>query len=67
MVSQTSNTADGRRIYDRSHACFYCGSFDAKINRHLQLHHVNENDIIKLKFLDVKTAKKERDYILDSL
>ena len=58
---------DGRRIYDGSHACFYCGSFDGKINRHLQLHHVNENDIIKLKFLDVKTAKKERDYILDSL
>ena len=45
-------TNDGKRIYDRSHACCYCGGFE---------------EINQLNAMDVKTHLKERSFMLDRL
>ena len=62
-----SKANDGGRLYDRTHACFYCGALSTKIARHLLSKH-KEEDIVKAVIkLNVRSQVKERSFLLDKL
>ncbi|XP_057303145.1 uncharacterized protein LOC130640517 [Hydractinia symbiolongicarpus] len=39
----TNKTKSGLRIYDRVHACYFCGTLTSKLSRHLFRHHFFHN------------------------
>ena len=60
---------NGRRVYDKQHACLFCGKLDAKIARHLFQDHENKEEIVSINKLDVKKKDEKliRAAMLDDL
>ncbi|XP_028418000.1 uncharacterized protein LOC114542728 [Dendronephthya gigantea] len=46
IVVATKKPADNARVYDRKHACTYCGELCSKIARHLTTRHKDEADVV---------------------
>ena len=59
----------GQRIYDKTHACLFCGVSTSKIARHCQSMHKNEMETINIAAIDTKTdeGKKSKQLELDML
>ena len=60
-IPRVSKGANGERIYDKIHYCYYCGKSFTKIGRHLQENHKSEFEIKSL----VGLEKKKKDVQLD--
>nr|XP_023028018.1 uncharacterized protein LOC111516065 [Leptinotarsa decemlineata] len=43
---------DGKRLYNKRHACYYCNKLIGKVTRHIKLVHKNETEIAKLLSMD---------------
>ncbi|XP_028417721.1 uncharacterized protein LOC114542174 isoform X2 [Dendronephthya gigantea] len=64
-IKVTKKTESNARVYDRKHACTYCGQLCAKIARHLVTKHKMEEEVMSA--LAHKKKSSERRTILDKL
>ena len=54
-------TEHGQRVYDKTHACLFCGINTPKIARHCQSVHKDESEMVKIAAIDTRTKEgKER-------
>lgn len=60
-VNCAKKTLNNSRIYDRRHACFYCGELCTKIARHLTTKHKSEEEVVKaLSFRKNSSERKKQ-------
>lgn len=64
-VQSSSKTVDGGRVYDKKHACFFCGKEFFKIARHLENCHSKESEVVKA--LSYSAGCKERKLELEKI
>ena len=55
----------GKRIWDTKHCCYYCQEIVTKMPSHLESRHRNEDDVVELKQLPLKS--KERTLAIEKL
>ena len=67
VVPSTTKGSEGDRIYDREHACYFCGKLDKKVSRHLMEKHKEEKEVSKVLLLDKVKNRGERKLLLDAL
>lgn len=58
-VAKSSKSSAGKRIFDRSDVCFFCGKKDKKIWRHYRKHHDAEDEVEKILALKNEKVKKK--------
>lgn len=74
MVSNAKKDKDGRRVYDKRHACLFCGTLVSKLARHVKSSHKGEEVVGKCLALnnqkDIKdmwsTIRRKGDFLHNS-
>nr|CAI5821174.1 unnamed protein product [Callosobruchus analis] len=63
FIECTKKTKQGKRVYDKRHACYFCFKQVGKVARHLTLVHKEEHEVAKLMAL-CESSKERREGFL---
>nr|CAI5859610.1 unnamed protein product [Callosobruchus analis] len=63
FIECTKKTKQGKRVYDKRHACYFCFKQVGKVARHLTLVHKEEHEVAKLMALS-ESSKERREGFL---
>ena len=53
------NKKSGKRLYDKHHVCYFCGTWTIKMERHLLRIHPNEPEVKRIEQMTDRSKKKK--------